>query len=118
MEQEGRPLPSGYLDRPGLIFGAEFFWFAFWEITTDRPLGFGGEGRIPYTAIRSFANDYGITSDSFSWFLAVIREMDAEYLGMRAPTQGQLIEEIKVTDAAGIRGLLHRLAKKPVSSAA
>jgi hypothetical protein len=68
-------------------------------------------------AIRSFAKEHGITGDGFAWFLAVIREMDAEYLGMRSPTQGQLIEEIKVTDAAGIRGLLHRLAKKPATPA-
>jgi hypothetical protein len=88
-------------------------------LTTDRQLGFGAEGRIPASSIRTFAHDHGIASaDDYAWFLAVIREMDAEYLGMRAPRPGgQILEEVPVTDARGISALVKRLAKKPVTTA-
>jgi hypothetical protein len=108
-------LPPGYIARPALLAGLQFLWNAFWELTTDRALGFGGEGRIPSMAIRSFAKEHGITGNDFPWFLAVIREMDAEYLGMRTPTQPQVLDEVPITDFAGMKGLLRRLAKKPVT---
>ena len=78
-------------------------------------MGFGAEGRIPASSIRAFARDHGIVDpDDYAWFLAVMREMDSEYLGMRVPRQGgQVIAEVPITDAQGISALLKRLAKKP-----
>jgi len=98
-----------------LVSGTEFLWGAFWELTTDRALGFGAEGRIPSSSIRTFAVDHGITDpDDYAWFLAVIREMDSEYLGMRVPRPaGPVGETVSMTDAKGITALLRRLAKKP-----
>lgn len=104
-----------------LLAGSEFLWEAFWELTTERRLGFGAESRIPHSAIRSYARDHGYRDpDTFSWFLAVIREMDAEYLGIRAPAQQQvqITDQVAMTDFSGIKALLRRLAKKPTASPA
>lgn len=113
LEARGRPLPADYLDRPLLAYGNRFLWDAFWELTTERPMGFGAEGRIPYAAIRTYAGDNGLFGDAAAWFRTVIREMDAEYLGIRAPSAGsQILNETPLTDVKGVRGLLRRHAKK------
>ncbi len=76
-------------------------------------MGFGAEGRIPYTAIRLFARDHGLVKDAAHWFRTVIREMDAEYLGIRAPTAAShLVNETPMNDVKGVRGLLRRHARK------
>lgn len=84
-------------------------------MSSERCLGFGAEGRIPFSSIRSFAAGYGITApDHFEWFRAVMRGMDDEYLGLRVPKpQGQVANEVRVDDVKAVRGLLSRLAKKP-----
>lgn len=80
-------------------------------------MGFGAEGRIPYTAIRLFAHDHGLAGDAAGWFRTVIREMDAEYLGIRAPTAAsQIVNETPMNDVKGVRGLLLRHAKQSNSA--
>jgi len=111
-------LPDEYLDRPLLVSGTEFLWNAFWELTTDRQLGFGAEGRIPATSIRTFARDHGIEDpDDYAWFLAVMREMDAEYLGQRVPRgPHEIVNQTPMTDLKGLRGLFRKHAKKPAAT--
>lgn len=107
-------MPEGYLDRPKLAFGNLFLWDAFWELTTDRQLGFGAESRIPSSAIRDFAEDYELAGDDFQWFRLVIREMDAEYLGIRTPGgPNDIVNQTPMTDVKGLRGLFRKHAKKP-----
>lgn len=89
----------------------EFLWQAFWELTTERPLGWGVEGRIPGSKITEFGKENGYTGDTLAWFRAVIREMDAEYLGIRNPAPDELIVEVKVTDTKGLKSLLRKHAK-------
>lgn len=76
-------------------------------------MGFGAEGRIPYTSIRTYARDHGLVGDAANWFRTVIREMDAEYLGIRAPSAASpILNETPLSDLKGVRGLLRRHAKK------
>lgn len=76
-------------------------------------MGFGAEGRIPYTAIRLFSRDHGLVGDAANWFRTVIREMDAEYLGIRAPSAASpILNETPMKDLKGVRGLLRRHAKQ------
>lgn len=104
-------MPEGYLDKPGLMHGLEFLWHAFWELTTERPIGFNGEGRIPGSKITEFGKENGYTGDDLAWFRAVIREMDAEYLGIRNKPSEELAFEIKLEDTKAIKALLRRHAK-------
>jgi hypothetical protein len=57
-----------------------FVWDAFWNLTTDRPVGFA-TGPIPWTAVDRYAARHRIDgADAFERFLAVIRAMDGAYL--------------------------------------
>ena len=57
-----------------------FAWRAFWELSSDRSVGFG-VGPIPFTAIARYADRYGVGErDAFERFLELIRGMDAAYL--------------------------------------
>lgn len=65
---------------PDLIDGVGDFLTAFWELSTDRPSGFG-PGPIPFTSIDAYARRHGIDDpDEFALFSDLIREMDRAYL--------------------------------------
>lgn len=57
-----------------------FVWDAFWNLTTDRPVGFA-TGPIPWGSIDRYAVRHRIDgADAFERFLALIRAMDGAYL--------------------------------------
>jgi len=59
-----------------------FVWRAFHDLSGDRPIGMGGAGRIPFTAIDRYAARFGIDArDEFERFMALIRAMDLEFVG-------------------------------------
>lgn len=65
---------------PELVDGAGEFLSAFWELSTDRPSGFG-PGPIPFTSIDAYARRHMIDDpDEFAFFTDLIREMDRAYL--------------------------------------
>lgn len=59
----------------------------------DRSLGFGAAGRVPFTAIESYARLIGITHpDEVRRFVALIQRMDGAYLAhlaARRPADGK-----------------------------
>jgi len=60
-----------------------FVWDAFWNLTTDRQVGFA-TGPIPWTAIDRYADRHQLHAvDSFERFHALIRAMDSTYLEHR-----------------------------------
>lgn len=61
---------------PHLSFDAA----AFHALSTDRAIGFA-RGSIPWRSIYSYGERYGLDVDEFDRFAAVIRAMDAAYLG-------------------------------------
>ncbi len=63
-----------------------FYWRAFNELSSDRPLGSsGGAGSIPWTAIDRYATRHGIGDpDAFDRFMSLIRAMDRVYLDYAA----------------------------------
>lgn len=65
---------------PDVLPECEFVFSAFWELSTDRPVGMG-IGAIPWSSINSFAVRHGIEQiDDFEQFSFLIRAIDAEYL--------------------------------------
>lgn len=75
----GLPIPDAIANRPELAFGLEWYLTAFYELGTDRPIGFG-PGPIPGSAIREFALWYGVSPDEYDDFNYLIRELDGEWL--------------------------------------
>jgi len=69
--------------RPEVADHLVFVWQAFWELNSDRAIGFAA-GRIPFSAIDSYASRYGIHDiDAFDRFRTLIRAME----GARAEHQ-------------------------------
>lgn len=78
---EGGDVAPGHEVDPEIPIHLLWVWQAFWELTNDRPLGFGGVGGIPFTAIDVYARRYGIGClDEFTRFRALIRALDDEYV--------------------------------------
>lgn len=64
--------------RPEVADHLVFVWSAFWELGSDRAIGFAA-GPIPFTAIDAYAVRYGIEDiDQFDRFRALIRAMEGE----------------------------------------
>lgn len=56
-------------------------WRAFWALSSDRQIGFGGAGPIQFTSLDRYAARYGIDGvDEFDRFTTLIRAMDGVFL--------------------------------------
>lgn len=61
----------------------QFHYVAFWELSTDRQIGFG-IGPLPWSAIDRYAGRFGIDDpDEFDRFKRLMRAMDRAFLGWR-----------------------------------
>lgn len=60
---------------PEFIDGAQAWYNAFWDLSTDRQMGMQ-EGRIRYSAARA----YGVHEDEFDEFWRAMKAMDNVYL--------------------------------------
>lgn len=62
---------------PQLIDGSHSFYNAFWDLDSERAIGMQ-PGRIPYSAIRKYAMNHGISDSDV--FIRIIMAMDKAYL--------------------------------------
>lgn len=68
-------------DEPELADNLSWIWSAFWELGSDRPIGMGGAGPIPFSSLDRYAGRYDIDDgEEFDRFRGFIRRMDAAYL--------------------------------------
>lgn len=79
-----------FLDnRPELHEHLAFAWQAFLELSTDRPVGLGGAGPIPWAAIDRYARRYRLDDvDAFEIFMTLVRAADAAWLGRQQELRG------------------------------
>lgn len=78
----GRNLPKQIAEAPVLRDGLEFFYTAFFMLTSCRQIGMG-EGTIPWTAINAYADRHELDETTRTELEFHIRMMDAEYLKFR-----------------------------------
>lgn len=74
------------------------------------------EGYIPRATIKEYgADEFGLSGDELEFFISVIRKLDISHLSGAAPSRsdGKMRDEVNIKDAAGVRGLLSRLAAAP-----
>lgn len=71
--------PKALQDRPDVWEHLAFAWAAWWELHSDRPIGMGGAGAIPFSAIDRYAERYGLIGDAFETFIDLIRAMEGVY---------------------------------------
>lgn len=84
-------MPEWFLERPLLLEGEQFYLEAFWELSTERAIGWS-IGPIPWRAIRSYGYDAKLDDDVLRVFCRVIRELDEVYLKWQREEQGRKTE--------------------------
>lgn len=84
--QSGSPLPDWIENKPELEDGDDFYLEAFYQLGTERQLGFG-EGPIPINAILSYSRHYGFGDAQEKDFVEIIMLLDAAYLKEQAAKQ-------------------------------
>lgn len=67
------------MNKPHLLPGLEFIYMAFFDLNTERPSGMG-EGQIPWSAIKAYADYHELDAQSFEVLNYLIRRMDGVYL--------------------------------------
>lgn len=72
-----QPLPKRVQEAPVLREGLIFYWSAYVHLCTERT----SNGAIPWSAIRTYANEYDMGEEEFGFFYEIIRRMDSAYLG-------------------------------------
>lgn len=70
-----QPLPERILNKPQLHKGLTLFLEAFYELSSDRQTGLG-VGYIPFTAIKSYADEYGFEGEQREDLFYFVREID------------------------------------------
>lgn len=60
--------------------GLEVFIGWFWELSTERQLGLGGQGPIPMSAVRRLCRDLSLDRDVVTLAKSVISSIDHAYL--------------------------------------
>jgi hypothetical protein len=84
------PLPDRIANRPELMFGLELFYVAWFDLDSEREVGFG-LGPIKRSAIVAYAEEYGFSEEQKEDLLYLVREMDNDYLARQAkkkPSKG------------------------------
>lgn len=79
----GDPIPEALADKPELEAGLDFYWYAFWEMSSDRQIGMA-EGPIPWSTMDRWSRRHDIVGDEFDRLLIMIKNMDGVYLKHRA----------------------------------
>lgn len=103
-EQNGIELPGHLLNEPELRIDGHFYYHAFWQLTSDRPVGFG-PAPIPGSAIRVFARDYELNDEESADLEFMIRRMDGKYL--------ELQQEFEKHEAKRQAAKQHQEGKQP-----
>ena len=70
------------MNAPTLNEGMDFYIDAFYELGSERSIGFG-EGPIPITAILRYAKHYDMTEEEESDLIFFIQALDICYLKYR-----------------------------------
>ncbi|WP_425374938.1 phage tail assembly chaperone [Methylobacterium segetis] len=91
MAEEDGVVPAALLARPDLPEHLSFAWDAFWALSTDRALGFGVVGPIPWSSLDRYAARTGITDpEEFERLARLVGAMDAVWRErMREEVKGE-----------------------------
>lgn len=74
------PVPSKIANAPELEIGLEFYYRAFLDLTSSRPVHFGGIGHLPWSVIFNYCTAYGVKSDDIEDSIYIISKMDEAFV--------------------------------------
>lgn len=75
----GQKAPEYISNAPSLTGGLDFYLQAFFDLNSERFSGFAAMP-IPWRALQSYAEYYGLDNDDFEDFQFILRKMDDAYL--------------------------------------
>lgn len=76
----GEPLPKRIAERPELFLGLALYYNAWHDLDSERQVNDAGVGRIPITAMLTYAKAFGLSTDQTSDLCRYLRQMDAAYI--------------------------------------
>jgi len=79
-ERNNKPLPSWATDEPENSRGDNFWMQAFFRLHSDRSVGMGAVGPIPWTAIHAYGSMIGLDRGMIEVFTVVIQRLDSRFL--------------------------------------
>jgi len=68
------------MNAPELLFGLDLYWVAYQELTTCRPVAFGGSLPIPLTSVVEYARLYELDEEQTEDLSYVVRRLDEAFL--------------------------------------
>lgn len=81
---------------------------AFWDLSTERPVGMG-LGPLPLSIIKRYVTeDMGLSGEAHAFAVDVLRAVDNGYLTMRNEKPG----EVKPGDVDGVKRVIGRAARR------
>jgi len=78
--RNNQPIPDRIVNAPDLLPGLELYYKGFQALNHDRPLGFSGEGAIPWTVMRTYCQEYDIVGEQREYFYLMLKALDIAYL--------------------------------------
>jgi hypothetical protein len=81
-DEQGHDL-NALASRPELFEHLEWIWQAFWDLSSDRQIGFG-QGPIMWISIDAYARRHRVKDERFDRLLSFLRRMDTDYLAATA----------------------------------
>lgn len=103
-------VPEAFYDQPDIGLQWLFHWQAFHDLSTERQIGMG-VGPIPRSAIRSYAEEYGIIEDDeYDKFEQIIRSVDVNYLKLvNSFGKKDAKATVPIHDVDGVKEVMSRL---------
>ena len=72
-------IPDQLKNAPVLMDGQEFYWNAFWRLSSDRPVGMG-LGPIPFSSVVMYASLYDMDHEGLTELAHIMQGMDNAFL--------------------------------------
>lgn len=82
--ERGQPLPDWAQSPPEIAPGEDWYLQAFWDLGTERQLGYGSLGPIPWSRIVAYGERAGLSSGTVDVLVEVVQALDGAYLRWRA----------------------------------
>lgn len=83
-------MPSHIPPEPELKSEDSWYLSSFFDLSTDRAIGMGGVGPIPYQAIISYCEFWEFDQESSEIFIRIVRELDSVFLAHTNRDKGDL----------------------------
>lgn len=78
--RSGQPIPKELADRPELLKGLELYFFAFFDLITEKPDTGYGAGKIPWTAKYRYGYEYlELVENDLEDFFYVMNKLENTY---------------------------------------